>query len=795
MKNHASTHSRILPFLIYHGILIIAALLVFFIRPPHLSTSFLEIIPSGGSSKSLSNAEEAFTAKQNAHVNFIISSADFSRAKTVAEEFYASAEETGFFTSLSLKSGNTNTEEIDTLLKTHYPSLLDEETQEAIRKDPAAYQADSLARIFGAFTLSSLSNLSQDPFLLEEGVYQDYLGKLAHATTLAPKEGVLATQSGGKWYILLTASLNAESLSLNSNNIKRIFALGDALVKANPDVQINYSGIPFHSWESASSSKKEITLISTLSIVAILALFLILCHNIHIVLIFLISITLSLLSAIAALVIAVRDVHIITLIFGTTLIGTAIDYAIHFSLRYAQKNPEASGSDVARDLKKSLTVGFLSTELCYALLVISPYSILRQVAIFSIFGMLSSYITALYLFPYLFTSRTIPPRSFLTRPVTRIPSVRFLPLLAIISTLLFFLSLPHLQIKNDLTKLYTMSPRMLEGEKTAGTVLGYMATTYAIVEGDSEADALEKEALFTKKLDALQDEGSLESYLAITSFLPAPSEQRASQEAVRALLPYLDEQIDLLSLSEEEGKTCRRLLSSDAPTLGIKDLGADLSAALSQLAIGTIGNHYYTAIICQNVTNAKEIRDAIGNESIGYFQKSNDIATQLDTLTVLIFRLFAIALALMLVLLILSYGLSKGLHLMLAPYTIVTGTIAIAPFISLELDFFFAIAMVLVIGLGLDYIVFANEKKNIHSIKAVTLSFLTTELSFGTLLFSSFRPVHIFGLTVFSGILIAYLSAMGSLGSRSLLEIRRRGQRKESVQDNIVQDQRKDDKD
>ena len=43
------------------------------------------------------------------------------------------------------------------------------------------------------------------------------------------------------------------------------------------------------------------------------------------------------------------------------------------------------------------------------------------------------------------------------------------------------------------------------------------------------------------------------------------------------------------------------------------------------------------------------------------------------------------------------------------------------------------------------------------------MSFITTELSFGTLLFSSFKPVHIFGLSVFVGILAAFLFAMASV--------------------------------
>ena len=108
------------------------------------------------------------------------------------------------------------------------------------------------------------------------------------------------------------------------------------------------------------------------------------------------------------------------------------------------------------------------------------------------------------------------------------------------------------------------------------------------------------------------------------------------------------------------------------------------------------------------------------------------------------------------------FGWRKGLRMSLAPYTILTGTIGVLVLCGLSLDFFMTVGLVLIVGLGLDYMVFASSGKGGSSGKAVMLSFVTTELSFGSLAFSSFRPVHIFGLTVFVGILIAYACTIGA---------------------------------
>ncbi len=70
----------------------------------------------------------------------------------------------------------------------------------------------------------------------------------------------------------------------------------------------------------------------------------------------------------------------------------------------------------------------------------------------------------------------------------------------------------------------------------------------------------------------------------------------------------------------------------------------------------------------------------------------------------------------------------------------------------------------IVFGLGLDYIIYAVERKRNdggeQNTFALLLSFATTALSFGALSLSDFVPVHMIGLTVFAGLTTAALSAL-----------------------------------
>jgi predicted exporter len=85
--------------------------------------------------------------------------------------------------------------------------------------------------------------------------------------------------------------------------------------------------------------------------------------------------------------------------------------------------------------------------------------------------------------------------------------------------------------------------------------------------------------------------------------------------------------------------------------------------------------------------------------------------------------------------------------------------------LDIPLGFFPVVGLILVFGLGLDYMFYITENEtrgrpSFLTIAAIFLSFATTALSFGALALSSFVPVRIFGLTVFTGLTAAWAAAM-----------------------------------
>ena len=764
MKNLHSIRSKgLFIFLACLLVLAMASVLACIIAPRKISTSFTSMIPQGGVSDSMLKAESAFTEGQNANVNIFVSGTDFPSVKDKALRLFSRLEKCGAFESVTIESTALDTEELFSMVSDNVYLLLDEQTQSRIEQNPQAFQDDSLASIFSAFTVSSLSNLDNDPFLLSETIWLGLLEKVGNLTTFSPKEDVLCAEVDGIWYVMISGKLTPESLSLAGKNsgIESIFSICDEMT-SDDGIDISLSGLAFHSYESASGAQREITIISVVSVLLILIMFFLLCRNFHILWLFAMSLAIATGSAVAALLLFFKEIHVLSMIFGTTLIGTCIDYSIHSYMTLARKAQDEE-FDLRKKLGKSLSVSFISTELCYLVLLFSSYGILKQMAVISLTGLLSSYLVAMVLYPRILTEKMINRDSFAAKPERKISIPLLLPILAIAATVLLLVQIPRLSIRNDITSLYTPSERMLKGEETAGKATGYLATTYAIVEGDSENDVLEKEYAFTKGLDDLKAEGIITGYISTTSFVPPKSVQQSSLKASQSLLPYLDEQCDILGVPQENKDAIKARLADESAYFSSSSLPEGIRSMLASISLGEIDGRFYEVVVIQNSTDGDRIKAVADTfEGVEYFQTSKDVSRELDKLSALIFRMFILAFAAIVIVLVILFGWKKGLMMSLAPYTVLTATIGIMALLGFRLDFFVAVGLVLIVGLGLDYMVFARSGKTDSSKKAIFLSFITTELSFGSLLFSSFRPVHIFGLTVFIGILVAFLCAIGA---------------------------------
>ena len=151
-------------------------------------------------------------------------------------------------------------------------------------------------------------------------------------------------------------------------------------------------------------------------------------------------------------------------------------------------------------------------------------------------------------------------------------------------------------------------------------------------------------------------------------------------------------------------------------------------------------------------------------EFVHFLNKSKDISADMDTLTKTMLFLFLAAYIIVSIIIFFMYPRRDSVKICLVPLILVIISLTVLAINKISIGFFSAAALVLVFGLSLDYIFFMTGKKTKEekrlNLIGVTMSFLTTLLSFGALAFSSFMPVHLFGLTVCAGLGAAFVSSL-----------------------------------
>lgn len=121
-----------------------------------------------------------------------------------------------------------------------------------------------------------------------------------------------------------------------------------------------------------------------------------------------------------------------------------------------------------------------------------------------------------------------------------------------------------------------------------------------------------------------------------------------------------------------------------------------------------------------------------------------------------------IALIAVFVLELIKFKIKKALICFMPPVLSVMSALCIPALFGLDSNLFSVTALLLVLGLGIDFTLFFSNSahQSEHTLYAVTVCALTTLLSLGILVFSQTYAVSIFGLTLSIGIATSYVLAI-----------------------------------
>ncbi|HWA12650.1 MAG TPA: MMPL family transporter [Burkholderiales bacterium] len=530
--------------------------------------------------------------------------------------------------------------------------------------------------------------------------------------------------------------------------------------------------------QSRESIKRDATRFSLLATVLVSLLMLAVYRRPRILGLMLLPVATGALAGVAAVSLGFGAVHGVTLGFGATLIGEAVDYAM-----YVFTNTPEGGTPrqtLAR-IWPTLRLGMLTSVCGFAALLFSGFPGLAQLGLFSIAGLVAAAAMTRWVLPQITPGGTTVRSAtwlgpMLQKAVAGAGRLR-LPLAAVVAASCAGIAWQGGQPWDD--ELSSLSPAPLADQQLDAQMRRDLGAPdvgpLIVVREATEQAALESAERIGAALDALRREQGLDSYDSPALLLPSAATQRQRQQAipapgalraslaaaargtpfrVEALQPFLDE----AGAARSASPVTRADLEGTALALKVDALLAHRHGEwFAMLPLkGRIDAEALRATL-RGIAGERAVLLEIKKETDALYRGYRTRAT-----TFAVAGVAAIAL-------LLAFSLRSPARVwdVLAPLAAaVVVTVALLLVLQAKLNLFHLVGLLLVVGVGSNYALFFErgsepedraDASRIYT--SVFLCNLSTVIGFGVLALAATPVLRAIGGTVALGALLSLVFA------------------------------------
>ncbi len=579
---------------------------------------------------------------------------------------------------------------------------------------------------------------------------------------------------------------------------------------AHADPMLLISGPGTFAVASRDAIKSAVERLSMVGSVLILSLLYTIYRSVSALLLGMLPVLTAVLAGIAAVSLGFGTVHGITLGFGATLVGEAVDYAIYLFVQRGGGADAARGAvaadGYARNFWPTIRLGVLTSVCGFGALLLSGFPGLSQLGLFSIAGIVSAAAVTRWLLPNLLPANfsvrnTAALGARLTDAIVQARRLRVPALMLAVAAVVVVL-LGQRQLFD--AELLSLSPVPLEAQRLDGRLradMGAPDVRYLIVlRGSNAQEALRRCERLAPALDQAVADGVLDGWQAPCTYLPSVQTQLAR----RAALPA-DAELRTRMMQALEGLPFKAgaiepfyadlAAAREAAPLTFADtqrapFAAALEVMLTEVKADDGRTAHWNALV--QLQPPRPRLDAMGNrravdggrEGIDAAALRARIAPLLDADTVLLdmktasndlYRdylrqaLWLSTLGLMAILLVLAASLRSAQRVLtvflplLASVAVVTAGLHL---LNVQLTLLHLVGLLLTVAVGSNYALFFEAQSQpgphdprIHA--SLLFAVLTTMAGFGVLAFASVPVLAAIGMTVGPGAVCAWcLSAI-----------------------------------
>ena len=729
-----------------------------------LSANLMALVPGDAPDALQLRAEQRMQEPLNREMLVLVGNADRQQAINMAQQLGEQWQASGLFEQVQWNLQADLPALREQLLRGRL-AMLSAADREQLIAHPDAFIEQRVQALFDPFTGFSLVP-SQDDWLGLTGRIQNSQPQRG-AVQLDIGSGALMAHADGKQWVLLRARTQGNAFDLTLPMQVAALLEQSRAQAATQQVELLAASGLLYAASGQQQASREITWVGGGATVGIVLLLLLAFRRWRVLLAF-VPVLVGMLFGAVACVAFFGSMHVMTLVLGSSLIGVAVDYPLHYLSKSWSLKPWRSWPALRLTLP-GLSLSLATSCIGYLALAFTPFPALTQIAIFSAAGLVGAYLSAVCLLPALLNGVVLRPAQWPLNVAqcllnARQALLKKVPTPALLALLLMFCAagLWQLNSKNDIRQWVSAPPQLMTQAQAIARITGYQPTSqFFLVRADSEQQLLERQAALSERLDALVGKGTLQGYLALNQLVSPPREQQRLRAALSALprhwQPLLALGVPLPALQHE---------LAQLQALPEQRIDAALNGPLAEpwrlLWLGRDADGVAAMVSLQGLNDAsllrEQARDLPGVELVDRLGDLNSVfaATQISAA-----ELKLLSCALIVLLLIAPFGLGGAVRIVALPLLAALCSLASLGWLGQPLTLFSLFGLLLVTAISVDYAILMREHIGgaAVSLLGTLLAALTTWLSFGLLAVSSTPAVSNFGLSVSLGLAFSFILA------------------------------------
>ncbi|MGD9842985.1 MAG: MMPL family transporter, partial [Steroidobacteraceae bacterium] len=477
-----------------------------------IETDILALLPSEQGDVATSDAVDRFSQALAGKMLVLVGAAEIPQAKLAAQAYAQVLRNSPAFAQVSLEQDGLS-QAMLALYQPHRAYLLSQRHRQLLQTgQQAQLQSEALRAAFTPTGLMRVVGFADDPL----GLANDYFMQQLPVMGAAQLDGkVLLVTSESTQYVLITAELTGSPFATEVQDASQAALIAARMAAeraiAPLKVDVVMSGTMPHAKAARERATTELTTFGTLETILVMALLIAVFSALRPLLLGALTMALAFAAGLCAVHFTFGTVHVLALVFGSSLIGGVIDYSIHFFADRFRGDTNWTPATAVEHIGGAILLGWCATVLGYVVLLVVPFPGLRQIALFCVAGLTVGCLTVLCAYPVLYR---VPVRSVPWGPqIGEWLASRFKPggwttprvAMALLLLVLALSGVQKIVLQDDVRTLQSSPPELIAAEKRVASLLqSGIESRYFLVQGVSVQAVLDNEMQLTQALDQVR---------------------------------------------------------------------------------------------------------------------------------------------------------------------------------------------------------------------------------------------------------------------------------------------------